>query len=373
MSPILRKGEIYNPRTNQAFPGARERAIKRLAGSAFPDLFQRIKDTVESLGTKGQNLLNRFSKAPEPPKSPGLRTAMTTKGNQPSPLNFDALRAAQGITDAFSTAGMFAKNAAKAGPAAMAFPLLDIQHRAVADGTMNSPEARDAEIIWAVNRLFAPKAEQLPEVERQPEMQSAVPPQIVPDDPIAPPVEPTAPIDYMGALGARMGKDRNQGSTKEMQTSYDDGSVAPFAYTPDLKAQYRAAFLDPDVDSVVAMRNADKVLGLDYAGGQYYFDSGRVDANGNPIPVTITDKERRQLKNFEISPTELQMKRNEGLVFNNIGTYTAPDGLKATEMPGYPTDTGEEFDFADVVAALEDLGEKYVPYFTDIDRSRLGF
>jgi hypothetical protein len=356
MSPIL---DQYG----RQIPGSKTREIKRLAGSAFPDLLQRIKDTVNSLGTKGQDLLKNFNKAPEPPKTSSLRTAMTTKGNQPSPLNFDALRTAQGVTDAISTV----RQLATSGTAAIALPVLDIQRRAVADGTMNSPEARAAEtraaeLIRMRKELEAARVAQLQKANRRPGVDQQTPPQIVPDDPIAPPVEPTAPIDYMGALGAEM------------------KPASPSTDIDDLKARYRAALLDTNVNSMQALRNAEDVLGIEYAQGKYYFDSGSVDANGNPIPVELKDEQRRQLKNFEITPTELQLQGqlsdNPKIIeqlLDNEEIYDETVGSNATKMPEYPLFTGEspadsseKFDFADVAAAMNDLGISFLDYHRDL-------
>ena len=227
--------DIHGNRLESLRPS--ERFINKFAGEVLPDVMQKIRDKLKS-----------FRKPPEPPKSSSLRTAMTTKGNQPSPLNFDALRAAQGITDAISTAGVFAKNAGQVG---IALPVLDIKNRAVADGTMNSPEARAAEIIRMRMELEAARVAQLQKAKRRPGVDQQTPPQIVPDDPIAPPVEPTAPIDYMGALGAEM------------------KPASPSTDIDDLKARYRAALRDTNVNSMQALRNAEDVLGIEYAPVSY--------------------------------------------------------------------------------------------------------
>ena len=368
-----------------------EKLINRFAGETLPNLIPNLKERLKSISSKGVDMIKNafkgpttynqlelklkpasaFQEAMDLTKSQGFRPAGVLSGLGGPALGLGTASIA--IPVAMQTAG-------KPGVAKMSkfglgtggthmFDLLDadapVNDEQVAQiSEPNNPVVSDLETIIRMRQeLDQARAAQRARADAN----------TVPDDPIAPPVEPTAPIDYMAALGARMGKDRNQGSTKQMQTSYDDGSVAPFAYTPDLKSQYRAAFLDPDVGSVQAMRNAEKVLGIDYAGGQYYFDSGRVDANGNPIPVDLTDKERRQLKNFEITPTALQIQKNSGELLENPEIYDETVGSNATKMPVYPTDTGEEFDFADVVAALEDIGAPYQSNFSDIGKIRFNY
>lgn len=381
MSPIL---DQYG----RQIPGSKTREIKRLAGSAFPDLLQRIKDTVNSLGTKGQDLLKNFNKAPEPPKTSSLRTAMTTKGNQPSPLNFNPLRAAQFISNAvrdvpgaaLGTAAtsiavpVAMQTAGKPGVAKMSRFAIGVKDPLNANAPIydfspepvSSPYERTGEdlitTILMRKELDQARAAQLARAERRPGVDQQTPPQIVPDDPIAPPVEPTAPIDYMGALGAEM------------------KPASPSTDIDDLKARYRAALLDTNVNSMQALRNAEDVLGIEYAQGKYYFDSGSVDANGNPIPVELKDEQRRQLKNFEITPTELQLQGqlsdNPKIIeqlLDNEEIYDETVGSNATKMPEYPLFTGEspadsseKFDFADVAAAMSDLGISFLDYHRDL-------
>jgi len=206
------------------------------------------------------------------------------------------------------------------------------------------------------------RAAQLARAERRPGVDQQTPPQIVPDDPIAPPVEPTAPIDYMGALGVKM------------------KPASPSTDIDDLKARYRAAFLDTNVNSMQALRNAEDVLGIEYAQGKHYFDSGLIDANGNPIPVELKDKQLRQLKNFEITPTEVQLQRQISenpkileQLLENEEIYDETVGSNASKMPEYPlftaespADSSEKFDFADVAAAMSDLGISFLDYHRDL-------
>lgn len=371
-----------------------ERLINRFAGETLPNLIPNLKERLKSMGGKGVDMIKNAFKGPTTynqlelklkPASAFQEAMDLTKSQRFRPAG--VLRGlggpALGLGVATIADTVRRETAGKPGVAKMSkfglgtggthmFDLLDADAPIYGDQVAqisepNNPVVSDLETIIRMRQeLDQARAAQRARADVN----------IVTDDPLAPPVEPPAPIDYMGALG----KEMRPAPAKTMQTSYDDGSVAPFAYEPDLKAQYRAAILNPEIGTMQAMRNAEKLLGIKFAQGKYYFDSGRVDADGNPIPVDLTDKERRQLKNFEITPTALQIQKNSAQLLENPEIYDETVGSNATKMPEYPLFTADspvntfnEFDYADVAAALADLGEKYVPYFTDIDVNRFGF
>ena len=408
MSPIL---DQYG----RQIPGSKTREIKRLAGRVFPDMFQGIKDKLGSIGVKGFDLLKNAFKGPttynqlelnlKPPsafqqamdltKPQGFRPAGALSGLGGSALRVGAPAIAGGYLAGMavdsqrtgkekgftSGRGEGRRGAVETGGGGQ-IPVVTYADGSRVPGISNNgDQVEQGSAIFnqhlsnleTINRmrqeLDQARAAQLARAERRPGVDQQTPPQIVPDDPIAPPVEPTAPIDYMGALGAEM------------------KPASPSTDIDDLKARYRAALLDTNVNSMQALRNAEDVLGIEYAQGKYYFDSGRVDANGNPIPVELKDEQRRQLKNFEITPTELQLQgqlsENPKILeelMDNEEIYDETVGSNATKMPKYPLFTGEspvisgeQFDFADVAAAMSDLGISFLDYHRDLPNIKFNY
>ena len=389
-----------------------EKLINRFAGETLPNLIPNLKERLKSISGKGVDMIKNafkgpttynqlelklkptsaFQEAMDLTKSQGVRPAGVLSGLGGPALRVGAPAIAGGYLAGMavdsqrtgkekgftSGRGEGRRGAVETGGGGQ-IPVVTYADGSRVPGisnmsTLGGDQVEQGSAIFnqhlsnleRINRmrqeLEQARAAQLARAERRPGVDQQMPPQIVPDDPIAPPVEPTAPIDYMGALGAEM------------------KPASPSTDIDDLKARYRAALLDTNVNSMQALRNAEDVLGIEYAQGKYYFDSGSVDANGNPIPVELKDEQRRQLKNFEITPTELQLQGqlsdNPKIIeqlLDNEEIYDETVGSNATKMPQYPLFTGEsradsseKFDFADVAAAMSDLGISFLDYHRDL-------